>query len=243
MYDPVIINDSFIGANLESDTKNEFSTRDLEASTATTMPGTTETSTLAFNSDVLNSVFLNDDAIDNTPMFDELDFVLDSENKEDWISLFDANNEIDSNSHLFTPVVRDEDLPIKLEAEADEAFVDGFDSRKRSYNQLMTPSTSSNLSTPNLDTPKKAKLDHLGVVKYSKKQRSQPLVPVKVTSNDPVLLKRAKNTEAARRSRARKMERMLQLEDKVEELVRCNDSLNSEVLRLKELLDLNNIKY
>ncbi|ODV75014.1 amino acid starvation-responsive transcription factor GCN4 CYBJADRAFT_114644, partial [Cyberlindnera jadinii NRRL Y-1542] len=57
-----------------------------------------------------------------------------------------------------------------------------------------------------------------------------------VDSSDPIAAKRARNTEAARRSRARKMERMSQLEDKVEELQEKNEALEQEVERLRALL-------
>ena len=80
------------------------------------------------------------------------------------------------------------------------------------------------------------KVDHLGVVVYNRKVRSAPLTPVIPTSDDPVALKRARNTEAARRSRARKLQRMNQLEAKVEELLAKNASLELEVERLKKLL-------
>lgn len=80
------------------------------------------------------------------------------------------------------------------------------------------------------------KVDHLGVVVYNRKVRSTPLTPVIPISDDPVALKRARNTEAARRSRARKLQRMNQLEAKVEELLAKNASLELEVERLKKLL-------
>jgi general control protein GCN4 len=79
-------------------------------------------------------------------------------------------------------------------------------------------------------------LDHLGVTAYNRKQRAIPLTPIIIDNGDPVAAKRARNTEAARRSRARKMERMNQLEDKVEELKFKNDELEKEVLRLRALL-------
>lgn len=250
MSNPVILNDSFVGSTM-LDSANEKTTKD-EFSAINEVNNANENA-LVFSSEVLDSVFLNDaDVVDNTPMFDELDFVLDSTNKEDWVSLFDASNEIDSNSSNFDQVVNDEDLLIPFTESTEEivrkhAPVESnenpVNSKKRSYSVLLTPETSSTLSTPNLDSPKLDKLDHLGVVKYSKKNRTQPLVPIKVTSNDPVLMKRAKNTEAARRSRARKMERMQQLEEKVEDLINMNSSLESEVSRLRELLDLNNISY
>ncbi|BAO41052.1 general control protein GCN4 [Kluyveromyces marxianus] len=80
------------------------------------------------------------------------------------------------------------------------------------------------------------KLDDLGVVAYSRKQRSAPLTPVIPESDDPLAVKRAKNTEAARRSRARKLQRMNQLEEKVKELLERNSDLENEVVRLRSLL-------
>ncbi|CAH6720349.1 general control transcription factor Gcn4p [[Candida] jaroonii] len=238
MSTPVIMNDSFVGEFLEP-------TKEVDVRMKP------ELESLNFHSDVLNSVFSNDENnLNNTPMFDELDFVLDGHGKEDWVSLFDADNEIDSNQ-----VITDADLLNDIEKSiqpsltnssvddkeiSDCSSFDNSNSKKRSFDQLLTPKSSSTLSTPNLD---EEKIDHLGLIKYNKKQRSAPLEPIKVKSNDPVLMKRAKNTEAARRSRARKMERMKQLEDKVEDLINANDSLSSELSRLKNLLDSHNIGY
>ena len=56
-------------------------------------------------------------------------------------------------------------------------------------------------------------------------------------------MKRARNTEAARRSRARKLERMNQLEVKVEELIGEKTDLANEVVRLKEILIANGISH
>ncbi|AGO11762.1 AaceriADL012Cp [[Ashbya] aceris (nom. inval.)] len=83
---------------------------------------------------------------------------------------------------------------------------------------------------------KSEKYDHLGVITYNRKQRATPLTPVVPESDDPVALKRARNTEAARRSRARKLERMNQLEERVEQLLQKNSELEAEVARLKSLV-------
>ncbi|SCU91318.1 LAMI_0E05424g1_1 [Lachancea mirantina] len=77
------------------------------------------------------------------------------------------------------------------------------------------------------------RFDRLGVISYNRKMRSVPLTPVVPESNDPVAQKRARNTEAARRSRARKLQRMNQLELKVEELLQRNAELENEITRLK----------
>ncbi|ODV97619.1 hypothetical protein PACTADRAFT_47502, partial [Pachysolen tannophilus NRRL Y-2460] len=98
-------------------------------------------------------------------------------------------------------------------------------SRSNSCSASMSSATFSKRrqdSSSSLVSLENEKRDHLGVVSYHKKQRCAPLTPVFTDSDDPVAVKRARNTEAARRSRARKMERMSQLEDRVEQLLQRN---------------------
>ncbi|SCU84218.1 LAFA_0D08834g1_1 [Lachancea sp. 'fantastica'] len=115
---------------------------------------------------------------------------------------------IDQNSFLPTPVI-------------EEARIPGDAKKKPSTGMVQKPSS----------------LTQLGFVPYTRKNRSTPLTPVIPESDDPVVVKRARNTEAARRSRARKMQRMSQLEDKVEELLKKNSALEQEVASLRSLLD------
>lgn len=212
-----------------------------------------DTSPMLVHSEVLESVFSTDlegheDMIGNTPMFDELDFIMDGSkvnSKEDWVSLF-KDEPVSTVSVVVTE--NDDDLEDLFAEEAAETY--DFVPAAKPAKQLETP------ATPTLQTPvmtalpldskhrvsKKAKVDHLGCVSYSKKQRSQPLKPI-LMPEDPAALKRARNTEAARRSRARKMERMSQLELKVEELIESKKALSDEVGRLKELLASNNIAF
>ncbi|KAK6457256.1 transcriptional activator of amino acid biosynthetic genes [Scheffersomyces xylosifermentans] len=257
------------------------------------------TSPFNLHSSVLDSVFSNmmdenDNIQDHTPMFDELDFIVDGakvNSKDDWVSLFgEATGTTEPIISLVDSVdvgeeslVRKDDLDDalldliptvdatadtvstspspsistvatstigskRLYSEVEESFE--FAYKAPAQSQLITPNPSSTLPTPLLDSQSKKrsgapskKVDHLGCVTYSKKQRTQPLAPIEVSSvTDPVTLKRAKNTEAARRSRARKMERMTQLEDRVEELIQDKSNLEMEVLRLKELLMANGIQ-
>lgn len=81
------------------------------------------------------------------------------------------------------------------------------------------------------------RVDHLGVVSYNRKVRAAPLSPVIADSDDPVALKRARNTEAARRSRARKSQRMTELELKVEQLLNRNLELEQEIQRLNSIIN------
>ena len=216
-----------------------------------------KTSPFNIHSSVLDSVFSstmdeNDQLQDHTPMFDELDFIMDEGKaslKDDWVSLFGGND--DSGKR--------EETNVSMNAPTKRSYseVDTFETIEESVEpeleptapkQLFTP-TQSNLSTPIIDTQskvtknKKAKVDHLGCVSYSKKQRSELLVPVVTETGDPMSMKRARNTEAARRSRARKLERMNQLEVKVEELIGEKTDLANEVLRLKEILIANGISH
>lgn len=86
--------------------------------------------------------------------------------------------------------------------------------------------------SPNFENKK----DQHGLTAYNRKPRQAPLSPIVVEEGaDSVAVKRARNTEAARRSRARKMERMSQLEDRVDELLTRNKELEAEVARLRAL--------
>lgn len=218
------------------------------------------------HSSVLDSVFSNvlDEHAqlqDHTPMFDELDFIIDGakvNGRDEWVALFgEENAEVLVGDVVEDELadIRDEDLAdAQLFRQAEAIAIDHeLKSRKRMYSeveetfeftprqdQLFTPNVSSTLPTPLLDSHKK--IDHLGVTSYSKKQRSLPLAPVETENGDPITVKRAKNTEAARRSRARKMERMSQLEVKVEDLIKEKESLESEVQKLKEMLLLHGLK-
>lgn len=219
------------------------------------------------HSSVLDSVFSSnldeaDPNFDNTPMFEEVDFGLEGDKsvlKEDWVSLFgEADNADTFAKQPFIPTDLDKSSNKRDHSEVEEeSFISG--AGKRTCVRTVSPSFSeqlqlispaeSVLATPNLDSSrttkssKKLKVDHLGCVSYSKKQRTQPLAPISIDSGDPVALKRARNTEAARRSRARKLERMSQLEDRVEDLLKTNTELELEVSRLKKILMTNGISF
>lgn len=212
-------------------------------------------SPLLINPSVLDSVFssvLDDHSgvQDHTPMFDDLELGPESE----WGLLFSDD-----------PLVKKEDNAPLVEFTPNEeiapkSVVTDRISRKRSHHEIDSDKTAepaplqvaSPLPTPVLDMPKKekldkfgckVKLDKFGCIAYSKKQRSRPLEPIEPVSDDPATLKRAKNTEAARRSRARKMERMGQLEDKIECLTKENCSMSKEIDRLRQLLTKNGVSF
>ncbi|RHZ68520.1 amino acid starvation-responsive transcription factor GCN4 [Aspergillus thermomutatus] len=65
--------------------------------------------------------------------------------------------------------------------------------------------------------PSKSGVKHSTVAGVNARQR-KPLPPIKVDTSDPVAMKRARNTEAARKSRARKLERQDEMERRIREL-------------------------
>ncbi|KAL1962819.1 hypothetical protein VTN77DRAFT_9094 [Rasamsonia byssochlamydoides] len=59
---------------------------------------------------------------------------------------------------------------------------------------------------------------HSSVSGVSSRRREKPLPPITYDANDPVAVKRARNTEAARKSRARKLARQESMERRIAEL-------------------------
>lgn len=106
--------------------------------------------------------------------------------------------------------------------------------------QLFTPNDSSTLPTPLINTFKPLEVSKKRKVSITP---SSPMIKMEDEGADPIAFKRARNTEAARRSRARKLEKMNVLEDKVSDLKNENEKLNLELLRLRNLLKLNNIDF
>ncbi|GMM48345.1 amino acid starvation-responsive transcription factor [Pichia kluyveri] len=112
--------------------------------------------------------------------------------------------------------------------------LDTISNNKRSFSTTDLSSNSKKKAT----TSKKQKTDELGCTPYTRKQRFNPLPPIIIKNDgDAASIKRARNTEAARRSRARKMERMSQLENKCEDLINENNLLKLEIENLKNLLN------
>lgn len=187
---------------------------------------------------------------DSTPMFEYENL---EDNSKEWTSLFDndipvtsddvlsadkaiesteeaslvpSNLEVSTTSFLPTPILEDAKLSQTKRAKKPNSIV-----KKSHYHHHHHHDED--------EDDEESRLDHLGVVAYNRKQRSIPLSPIVPESSDPAALKRARNTEAARRSRARKLQRMKQLEDKVEQLLSKNYQLENEVERLKKLVGEN----
>lgn len=175
--------------------------------------------------------------LEQSPLFDDVD--IGDINK--WPSLFEDRNSVSSMDSF-------DDYPVKKEVETEEAFDEvspqGSSSveepaslesiaKALKVDEVSKGKRKRSEGDPSVDNEKR---DALGFTVYSRKPRSQPLNPIVVPEGgeDDIVTKRARNTEAARRSRARKMARMGQLEEKVYELISKNQELEKEVLRLKE---------
>jgi len=160
--------------------------------------------------------------IERSPLFDDVD--LGDINK--WPSLFQDGPEpsMVNESKESVPEVKEE-FEEAEQVYSPSSNVEGFAPPKGKRKRSESPTHNE-------------KKDALGFTVYSRKPRSMPLTPVVVEDGDDcVAVKRARNTEAARRSRARKMERMGQLEEKVHELISKNCELDKEVRRLKDLYE------
>jgi hypothetical protein len=84
-----------------------------------------------------------------------------------------------------------------------------------------------------------------GAVKHSSVSGVNPrarknLSPIEFDPNDPVAAKRARNTEAARKSRAKKMERQVTSERRIEDLQKIIAERDAEIAKLKAQLQIQN---
>lgn len=178
------------------------------------------------DSDVFSSVFasVNDPLGPSTENVD----IIDDELKE----MFDF---VDSTTDSTPSVVKKEE---EFEKELEQAIEQEL--RSKSTPLVPTPAKTSpkrSFSAANLEeSSESSRKDKLGCTPYNRKQRNSPLEPVVPKGKDLASVKRARNTEAARRSRARKMERMSQLEDKCEVLLKENEDLKAQIASLKKLL-------
>lgn len=165
-----------------------------------------------------------------------------SQDSSTWNYLFDddvpivgktvetSTSSLSNSEGTFLPTPAMEEVSLKENSSRNGSVFVDYSVSLTSFQGQPSPHQSSNSIT------KPGMVDHLGVISYRRKHRSTPLAPVVPKFNDSVSLRRARNTEAARRSRARKLERMIQLEEKVDELLRQNSELENEVARLKALL-------
>lgn len=211
----------------------------------------------SFDSDIIKSVFSNP----SDPLIPHTDSAaIDDELREIFGFVPEVNPIVSSSDPApiatTSEIIKKEELDdcvfetIELEARAHSTAADfvsipALEIKPAFYSSpcdnLESPISSSckrSYSTADLDSnsTSSSSKDKLGCTPYTRKQRNAPLPPVIPKGEDLASMKRARNTEAARRSRARKMERMAQLEEKCEGLLQENDSLKKQVETLKALL-------
>ena len=209
-----------------------------------------------FNDDLLNQIDLNfispsdSDQSINSPdsilSSDDLEFDLlkpfivdntinnDTKIKKEEIDEDIFSNEINEIIHDVFNNVELEERSVSNPVISFNEDLDTISNNKRSFSTTDLSSSSKKKTT----TSKKQKIDELGCTPYTRKQRFNPLPPIVIKNDgDAASIKRARNTEAARRSRARKMERMSQLENKCEDLINENNLLKLEIENLKNLLN------
>lgn len=162
-----------------------------------------------------------------SPLFDSIDL---SNEPTIWTTLF-PNSGTPESSENDAKLASVEEYELLPEL-ASSLSPNSHEFENRETDSTQEPSRKRQRRSTNIDN----KVDGLGLTAYNRKPRLNPLKPVEVVGNDETATKRAKNTEAARRSRARRVERMGQLEDRVRELMGDNERLEAEVSRLKKLV-------
>ena len=181
-------------------------------------------------------------SIEDPPLFEGMDFGQANE----WESLFlnDSLNCPEDNIAPTTVEVKQEAVALSTvpHNQSQDNLIAEVAPQQMPYNNEIERQCSPRLSTTGSplggvckDIPKRdVKVDDLGITVYKRKPRATPLKPVEIPVDaNGVLAKRAKNTEAARRSRARKLERMSQLETRVRSVLDENEQLRAEICRLK----------
>ncbi|CAI5758146.1 unnamed protein product [Candida verbasci] len=216
------------------------------------------------HSSVLDSVFSSnlDDPnsnIDHTPMFDELDFILDGakvNSKDDWVALF-GDEEENQNEPLLNlntiEEINEDDSMIPRDENLEGLFLEASPNNVNLSDDTISAATTQ-ASSPSLSsctvTTAPTSVKSVSAVKQLATPSSTPLLDTKGTkrklkelkpitineTDDSIAIKRAKNTLAARKSRERKVQKMSMLENKVEELSNENE-------RLKALLMANGIEF
>lgn len=223
-------------------------------------------SPLRVDASVLDSVFseaFNEEDLTAAPMFGEDEFDLKESpanisGKDDWVSLFDdnANGRVDVDQTQ----VEDDSNKSRKRSLSDEQT--GGEAKKARISEPVSRGSESDAGaqgSQQLFSPAESKPSSPVINAFGAGKDSHSTVSESSTSkvhdveqysetpvgdpSDPLSMKRARNTEAARRSRARKLEKMNQLQDHVDDLSQKNQGLESEVRRLKGLLHKSGISF
>ncbi|CAI8509527.1 unnamed protein product [Hanseniaspora opuntiae] len=175
-----------------------------------------------FDAMVMNSDFnINMDDI----QIDSLDARCSTSDSSAYSPYSDVNTAVSSNSSKID-LEEMSRLFVMPEAKAKKVF------KPRCSSRASTSSSTSSSSIKTLAEEKSGMLKKLNLTPYQVKPRKQALSEIDTSKiADPVEAKRAKNTESARRSRARKMQRMQELELKVSQLLEENELLKQKLAK------------
>lgn len=160
-----------------------------------------------------------------SPMFTDLDLA----GHEDWPSLFEGAPEMNAFdlAHLEGLQV---EAPFKSQPEKPVLQVNTAPRSplKRSASSMASPPVSATGGTKHSTTS--------GVNARARKN----LTPVEFDPNDPIAAKRARNTEAARKSRAKKMEQQASADQRIAALNKLLAERDEEIANLKAQLQIQN---
>ena len=173
------------------------SPQDVLLDTISAPPSSTMTNFSTPGTYPTNSPFITTSA-DPSPLYEQ-DFLTDEANQ--WEPLFPTEGDV-SNGAMFGNN--------SIEYEASDVAV--------------PPPMSRNQSSPGRSSRGSHQGRHSSISGVNARKRNNPLPPITVDDpNDSVAVKRARNTAAARKSRARKIERMEELEETIEKLTAERD--------------------
>lgn len=176
----------------------------------------------------ISSTSASEDFLGGSPLYES------AGDPNTWNSLFAPNESVDTDGMLEQISIKPEVITPVTESSPQVETLSVYEAQDVLAPLTAPKSNKRKRRESSLDSNGQYKKDALGITAYSRKPRSAPLAPIIVDEScDTVQAKRARNTAAARRSRARKLERMTQLEEKVAELLALNSSLESENLQLK----------
>ncbi|CAG8079410.1 unnamed protein product [Penicillium nalgiovense] len=157
-----------------------------------------------------------------SPMFADMDIA----GHEEWPSLFDHSSDPLNAFDLAT---------------LDVAAAFPTEEKKKSAMPIpMSPvSPRAKRSVASSPVPASGPTKHSSIAGVNARARKN-LSPIAFDPNDPIAAKRARNTEAARKSRAKKMERQFTSERRIEDLQKIIADRDAEIAKLKAQLQIQN---
>ncbi|KAJ5449026.1 bZIP transcription factor bZIP-1 [Penicillium cf. griseofulvum] len=215
MDSPLSFNDLGLANDFASGPPGTISPKDLMMDASVPPSGTfTDLSTPSFESP-------GNFSQNTSPMFTDMDIA----GHEEWPSLFDHTSD-PLNAFDF--------------ATLDAAAAFSTEEKKPALSIPMSPvSPRAKRSMASSPVPASGAVKHSSVAGVNARSRKN-LSPIEFDPNDPVAAKRARNTEAARKSRAKKMERQYTSERRIEDLQKIIAERDAEIAKLKAQLQIQN---